>query len=156
MALLKMEQQLVVRRVTRQDLGAVVDLDTAVYGAGAYGPWVVRQLFDLHGSTFFVAEVDGRIVGYVAGGLGDGGVAWLLSLATAVAARGRGVGHALTARWLAAWSGGAVTCARLTVSPDNLAARRLYEQHGFFEVADEPDYFGPGERRLILQRNFLI
>jgi ribosomal protein S18 acetylase RimI-like enzyme len=153
MALLNTERQVVVRPALRIDLAAVEALDTAVYGAGAYGPWVLRQLLDLHASSFFVAELDGRIVAYVVGGVGDDGVAWLLSLATAADARGRGVARLLTARWLEHWSGGNARCARLTVAPGNTIARRLYEQHGFVQVADEPDYFGPGERRVVLEHS---
>ena len=40
----------------------------------------------------------------------------------------------------------------LTVTPDNVAATRLYERLGFHVEAEEAHYFGPGERRWRMAR----
>ena len=41
---------------------------------------------------------------------------------------------------------------RLTVAPSNTAGRSLYAANGYHESELEPDYFGPGEDRIIMVR----
>jgi ribosomal protein S18 acetylase RimI-like enzyme len=78
-----------------------------------------------------VAETDGGACG-LAGGFGDGpAIVHVVSVWVDPAARGRGIGRAVTAAVLAwARETGAAT-ASLWVADGNSAARRLYEQMGF-------------------------
>ena len=77
----------------------------------------------------------------------------LISMWVAPAVRGRGVAAALiaaVARWAA--SSGMATLT-LSVTPDNVAARRTYERNGF-TVSREPGSLPPGGRReLVMLRD---
>lgn len=84
----------------------------------------------------WVAEIDGRVVGYAA--LGEG---FLTNLYVEPPYQGRGVGTALLVRVKAAVPGG---FSLWTLQP-NLAAIRFYERHGFRTIR-ETDGAGNEER----------
>ncbi|PKN55325.1 MAG: GNAT family N-acetyltransferase [Deltaproteobacteria bacterium HGW-Deltaproteobacteria-14] len=141
-----------VRRAAARDLPAVTALDARAYASEGYGPFVVRQLWDLSPETFLVAEGDAGLLGYCAAARATDGSGWILSLATDPGARGQGVGRALTVAAIAALRAFAPRDVRLTVAPGNVAARRLYASLGFVAAGLEPDYYGPGADRLVMVR----
>lgn len=142
-----------VRSATQADLAAVAALERAVFGAEAYPVFVLRQAFDVHGPHLLVAGAPGEVVGYTLGALGAGSATgWVLSLAVDPAHRGRGYARALSVAVLARLAAAGARRVRLTVDPANVPARALYEALGFVVVADEADYFGPGKRRLVMER----
>lgn len=138
------------RPATRADLPHVEALERAVFGAEAYPGFFFRQAFDLWPPLFRVADA-GVLTGYALGApAATGETGWLLSLAVAPARRGSGTGAALLHDVLAAFAAAGLDHVRLTVHPDNPAVR-LYERAGFVVLAEEADYFGPGEARLLMQ-----
>ena len=142
-----------VRPATLADLPAIVALDARAYGGSGYGPYVVRQLFDLSPATFLVALApDGAPIAYCAAALASDGAAWLLSLATDPAARRLGAARALAEAALAALAPLAPSQVRLTVAPPYAPPRALYASLAFIERALVPDYYGPGQDRLLLAR----
>jgi RimJ/RimL family protein N-acetyltransferase len=91
---------------------------------------LIEGMDDVAHSGYFVAEVDGRVVGHIGLRLAPYGVVSLGMLVTD-GHRGRGVGHALLARGIewARQSGGHKIA--LEVWPNNEAALALYQHHGF-------------------------
>lgn len=139
-----------IRRAELPDLHAVTALDARAYASEGYGPFVVRQLWDLSPETFLVAEAGASVVGYCAAARATDGSGWILSLATDPDARGHGVGRALTVAAIDALRALAPRDIRLTVAPGNTVARRLYASLGFAAVGHEPDYYGPGADRVVM------
>jgi ribosomal-protein-alanine N-acetyltransferase len=134
------------------DLSALRALEEEVFDPG-YPPVVLRQLLDLFPDLFFAAELDGDVVGYVSGGLSsDRDRAWLLSLAVAPRAKGRGIGRALVETLIEALSATPARDLRLTMDPTNASAAGLYARFGFREAGREEAYFGPGFPRAVLVR----
>ncbi|MCA9516956.1 MAG: GNAT family N-acetyltransferase [Myxococcales bacterium] len=142
----------IIRPARQGELAAIVAVDARAYGSAGYGPYVVRQLFDLCPEALVVAIESGEIVGYCACAVASDGVGWILSLGTAPEARGRGLGRALTAAAVKALEPLAPAGLRLTVAPDNAHARRIYDALGFTVEHLEPDYYGPGKDRLVMVR----
>jgi len=135
------------------DLAALAALERAVFGAEAYPPFFFRQALDVFGPLLLVGEAEGGVAGYTLGGLAAGSTeGWVLSLAVAPEHRGRGVARALTEAVLAALAERGATRVRLTADPENRPAASLYERLGFAEVGTEDDYFGPGQRRVVMAR----
>ncbi|MNP38455.1 Acetyltransferase YpeA [compost metagenome] len=107
---------------------------------------------DLWPELLLVAELDGRLLGYALGGLGqDSSQGWLLSLAVLPEARGFGLAERMMLRVEQALAGLRVERVRLTVDPVN-PAQRLYFRLGYVQLSEERDYFGPGEDRLLLEK----
>jgi ribosomal-protein-alanine N-acetyltransferase len=143
-----------IRQAERGDLDAIVELDETTFDAMAFPRFFVRQACDAFGELLLVAEDDGAVIAY---GLGvaqaereDG---WILGMAVAPDQRGQGIGARILVQLLAVFQRLGVARVLLTVEPGNAPARRLYDEHGFVEVDEEPEYFGPGEPRVVMARN---
>ena len=111
---------------------------------------IAHTSFDLWPALLVVAELEGRLLGYALGGLGqDRSQGWLLSLAVRPEARGFGLAEQMMLQVEQALAHLQVARVRLTVDPAN-PAQRLYYRLGYTLQAEVADYFGPGEDRLLL------
>ncbi|WP_162958297.1 GNAT family N-acetyltransferase [Nocardia yunnanensis] len=138
------------RAASRSDLSAIHALEVAEYGDASYPYFALRQLFELDGANWTVAEEAGEVCGYVLASLRADRTAWLLAVAVAARCRSRGYGRALLETALAQCRRAHVVLVRLTVDPANATAYRLYKEAGFVLERHEPDYFGPHEPRDVL------
>ncbi|MDO5605718.1 MAG: GNAT family N-acetyltransferase [Paracoccus sp. (in: a-proteobacteria)] len=75
----------------------------------------------------------------------------LLTLAVAPAARRRGIGADLLARFRTIAAGRGAGTAFLEVASDNTAARALYQRGGWVQAGRRAGYYGPGIDALILR-----
>lgn len=142
-----------VRPCAIADLDAVAALEREIFGEGGYPPFFFRQALDLFGDCFVVAVVEGGCAGYALGGWAAGSDrAWLLSAGVAPLHRGKGIAQELTRAVLARLRERGAPEVWLTVAPDNAAAVAAYERTGFERAGFEPDYYGTGESRLLMQR----
>ncbi|MED5547125.1 GNAT family N-acetyltransferase [Novosphingobium decolorationis] len=139
-----------VRPARRGDLGAILALEEATFPEETYGEIALRQFIDLFPTRFLVAESAETVAGYALGGIDDAGEGWLLSLGVSPAFQGQGIGTRLLGAVLAALDDAPVI--RLTVLPGNDHAVALYEKNGFSTEALRPDYYGPGQDRLVMVR----
>jgi len=97
-----------------------------------------------------VAEVGGRIVAYACLWRVDDELA-INNLAVHPGERRRGFGDWFLGRLLAEAAASGCTQATLEVRPSNVAARRLYDRHGFRETGRRPNYYAAeGEDALVL------
>ena len=116
-------------------------------------PWprqtFVDELARPHG-RLDVARARGVVTGYVNYWLVVDEV-HLLAVATHPDARRTGVGAALVGRVLAVARAGGARLVTLEVRASNQPARRLYERHGFAEVALRRGYYGEdGEDAVVM------
>jgi len=140
--------QLHIRRMGLRDLSAVVALEKATFAApwrsGAYS----RAVADPH-HNFFVAEIDGRLVGY--GGLWvEENRAHIAKIAVREGHRRRGIGMAMLQHLLDHARRLGLSEAYLEVRRGNLAAQDMYRRAGFrFERVQANAYSNDGEDALI-------
>ena len=141
-----------IRPADERDLAELHRLERVAFGDHAYPAFFLRQAWDLWPSSLLVAvDETGAITGYVLGGRGEADEGWILSLAVAPQARRLGLGRRLTEAAMDALGAQGCRRVRLTVEPAG-AAQALYESLGFVEVGREPDYFGPGQARVVMMR----
>ncbi|MFN3596881.1 MAG: GNAT family N-acetyltransferase [Rubricoccaceae bacterium] len=148
---------MLLRPATPADAPALAALDAEAFSAEGYPVFVFRQWLDLFEGLVFVAEGAGpdagALAGYAAAGVAaDGACGWILSAGVTPAARGRGLARRLAQAALDALAARGIREVRLTVAPGNAAARAVYRHLGFADEALVPDYFGPGEDRLVMRR----
>jgi|GEM_PF-4732562 ribosomal-protein-alanine N-acetyltransferase len=141
--------QPVYRRARFADLGDIAATESEVF-TEPYLFLMLRQLFDLHGSDWMVAELDDAVIGYALI-LEKGGQALLFTLAVTMRLRGRGYGRELLDRAVDSCARMGAQVMHATVRPDNHPARNLFKKVGFVVVEHDDRYFGPGEPRDVLE-----
>jgi ribosomal-protein-alanine N-acetyltransferase len=142
-----------IRRFQDSDFGSIVALEQGEkrnrYGAAVF----VRQAAVLYPKTFLVADRSGMPVGYTvgAGVQGDMATAWVIRLSVGVNYQNQGIGTALLSRLIAELAARQVQHIFLSVAPDNVPAKKIYDQLGFTNVAHQSGYFCEGEDRDIMR-----
>lgn len=145
-----MDDRFPIRPAASADLPAIAALERACFS----DPWSVQGFGELLATpqvVFLVADRDGDVAGYAVGRavLAEGE---LLNLAVAQGARRQGVGDRLLAAVLVALRERGAGEVFLEVRESNLAARRLYERHGFRTVGLRPRYYArPAEDALVMR-----
>ncbi len=140
-----------VRPFEDPDFDGVWAMERARDVGGYASAVVVRQAAALYPATFLVAADAAGPAGFViAAASSDPTVGWVLRLKVREDQRRRGCARALLVAALDRLRAGGVEQVRLTVAPGNRPALALYAGLGFVEEIRLPDYFGPGEDRLLL------
>ncbi len=152
----------VVRPATAMDLPDIVALDKRVWndmettdGTHAWRLWIDYALV-------FVARDNEKLLGVLLAfpAVARPDMYLLHKLFVAETAQNRGIGSALIKSMFEALdrlyhSTGVekskTFSVRLTVSPENSAAKKLYRRGGFCELWTEPDYYGKGKDRTIME-----
>ena len=89
----------------------------------------------------FVAEVDGRVAGYISTWIDrESRVGHIPNLALTAADRGRGIGRRLIERALSHFRTAGLAVARIETLDQNSVGQRLYPSLGFVEVARQIHY----------------
>jgi ribosomal protein S18 acetylase RimI-like enzyme len=94
----------------------------------------VQRIVDSQATTLLAARLDGKIVGFLAlvmFPIPTGFRAWIEDVIVDEAARGRGIGEALTKKALDLAEAAGARTVDLTTRPHREAAGRLYERVGF-------------------------
>ncbi|MBQ2810153.1 MAG: ribosomal protein S18-alanine N-acetyltransferase [Clostridia bacterium] len=119
-------------------------------------PWSAKSLFESFSHTpwhFFVAECDGRVVGY-------GGVYLILdegqisNIAVLPAFRGKQIGFKILDRIITLCKNEG--CAKITLElrKSNTIARSLYEKCGFVAVGERPNFYSsPCESAILMDKS---
>ncbi|MGS2806101.1 N-acetyltransferase family protein [Nocardia sp. MW-W600-9] len=137
------------RSATVDDLAAIAELESHEFMPLAYPYFAIRQLFDIHGSHWLVADLAGSICGYAMVAVGRS-TAWLIGLAVSARYQGRGLGRSLLELAVAQCRSSHVDAVFITVRPSNVPAATLYKNSGFVWAGYEDQYFGVGEPRDLL------
>lgn len=143
--------ELLVRRMTELDLGAVLSIERTSFSV----PWTTGTFLSLlrrRDSHLFVAELESVVVGYA--------VVWVVldqaelgDIAVAAAHRRQGVGGRLLAEVFRCVAELGVKELFLEVRVSNEEAQRLYARYGFLQVGRRKNYYTrPREDALVLRR----
>jgi [ribosomal protein S18]-alanine N-acetyltransferase len=140
---------LTIRKMTVDDVSAVVDLDQKSFSL----PWPERsfrfELTDNPASRCWVAELDGEVVGMI--------VVWLIvdeahvaTLATHPDHRRQGIGKRLLAHALGNLMADGARSSFLEVRESNLAAQEMYRKFGYEATGRRRRYYRDNDEDAIL------
>lgn len=143
----------VVRRARKSDLDAIEAVENLSFDADRFSRSALKRLLAATTADCRVAEIDGRVVGYVAALFRAGTlVARIYSIAVDPAFRGRGLAQGLIAAADRAAQARGARSLRLEVRASNKAALSLYERAGFTFLERKPGYYQNGEDALRLEK----
>ena len=137
------ELQVQVRPFTLTDLTQVMEIELCAFDVDAYSEHDFRLLYMKHSEGFVVAEILGRIVGYVVG-YPSNGAGEIDSIAVRPQDRKLGIARRLMERILRYFKQLGIGRCSLEVRTTNQGAIRLYEQMGFHQSQTLPKYYKDG------------
>ncbi len=141
-----------VRPMRWWDLDAVVDLERELFGATAWSAELFWSELALPRTrSYLVAHDESGLIGYVGVQLG-GSEADVQTIAVAPAARRSGLGARLLHAVIHQAGIAGATSMLLEVRADNAAAIRLYQRHGFEQIARRRRYYQPGDIDALVMR----
>lgn len=147
-----MRPEYIIKGMEPDFIPAVSVIDREVFASTAYPRLFFRQAFDLYPGTCFVALASQIIVGYCLGAsAANHNQGWILSIAVSEDYRQQGYGSALLSVTVNALRDIKCKEVLLSVHPENISAKKLFEKCGFRFHKHEAEYFGPKEPRDILQ-----
>ena len=137
---------MIIRRATQADIGSLCALEDECFSL----PWSRKgfeDFFSLDFTTAYVAEDEGKILGYIGLYL-SGEDADITNVAVTSSARRRGIGKALIT---AAKNSLGVMNLFLEVRESNLAARSLYDSEGFVTDGKRKNFYqNPREDAILM------
>ena len=134
-----------IRRARLGDLDALVALEQASFTGDRMSARQWRRHLAGGRAIVLVAVERGVLLGAALAFVNAAhDIARLYSLATAAAARGRGIGDRLVAAIERAARDGGRRRLRLEVRVDNLGAQRLYERRGYHRIGRRDAYYEDG------------
>jgi [ribosomal protein S18]-alanine N-acetyltransferase len=142
-----------IRQATVADVADLVRLERDSYGAHAFPPAALRQMFDIAPTLMITAVEDGELIGHaiVLPAVSEGRrKAWFVALAVREDVRGRGTGRLLSSEVLRRAVDHGYETVHLTVERGNAAAVSLSQSLGFETSEQAGDYFEDGVPRIVM------
>ena len=146
---------MMIRLMENKDIPAIAELEKRIFS----DPWSensVRSSFESGLSSWFVAEEDGIVVGYV----GSEAVldsADMMNIAVAPEYRRQGIAQKLTEALIDHLRTKGVASLLLEVRVSNLSAIALYEKLGFVVTGRRPRYYSnPREDAYVMRKELTV
>jgi ribosomal-protein-alanine N-acetyltransferase len=115
---------------------------------------LLNRLRAMHPDGFLVAELNGKVVGYVIGVVRWGATGHILAIAVDPPYRRQGIGAALAAGIMGRLRAKGVREVRLEVRKSNRGAQQFYRKLGFREQEEMPRYYEDGETAIAMNYVF--
>jgi ribosomal-protein-alanine N-acetyltransferase len=131
-----------VRPLTAADLPRLEVLERELFGAGAWSVAMLAEELVGPGRWYVGVDVDGILAGY-AGLWFDGHDAQVMTIGTATAQQGRGLGGVMLDALVSRARELGAASVLLEVRVDNDPALRLYERGGFVRLGRRRGYYQP-------------
>lgn len=140
----------VIRKASKEDLKRIFEIELRCF-PDPYPMSLLRKLLSTYPDTFLVAEVGGRVVGYIIAGVRGFMMGHVLAIAVDPDFRNRGIGTALMKEIFRRFQARGVSHVRLEVRKSNATAIRFYRSLGFIERFEVPFYYADGETAIAME-----
>ena len=140
---------IIIRKFQPSDFQWVIDIERKVFNE--HDPYLYMQFYETYPETFIVAQINGIIVGYVAGFMASEGVGRIFSLAVHPSYQRRSVGSHLLKEMINLFREMGVQEIILEVRSNNVKAKRFYEKHGFSQFGIAEKYYNDAENACLMK-----
>lgn len=133
------DSMIIIRKFKPQDFQWVINIERMVFNE--HDPYLYMQFYETNPEGFLVAEINGIVVGYIAGFLASPEVGRIFSLAVLPAYQNRSVGSYLLKELIDIFRKERVLEIILEVRSSNIKAKKFYEKHGFYQIGTIEKYY---------------
>jgi ribosomal-protein-alanine N-acetyltransferase len=151
-----MSQPVRIRRATPLDIPVIVAIERQLF----FDPWeqaVFLEALTYYPTTYFVAECNGTVSGFIIGGLEDTGenvYGHICNLGVHPSFQHQGIGRLLVNRIEHQFALELASGVQLEVRRSNLVAQRFYRRLGYRQVFLFADYYSNGEDAVVMMKWF--
>ena len=145
-----------IRRAASVDVPAIVAIEREAFA----DPWdaeIFTEALSYYPTTYFVAEAEGKIAGFIVGALEDTGeniYGHICNFAVATPFRSRGIGRQLVLRVEHQFALQLASGSQLEVRESNAPAQRFYRRLGYQNVFYVGGYYANGEDAIVMMKWF--
>lgn len=140
---------IIIRKFQPSDFQWVIDIERKVFNE--HDPYLYMQFYETYPDTFIVADINGFVIGYVAGFLAQAGAGRIFSLAVDPKYQNRSVGSNLLKEIINILRKKGANEIILEVRMDNIKAKRFYERLGFFQFGIAEKYYNDGQNARLMK-----
>ena len=139
-----------IRLVQRTDLQRIYEIEIESFKT-PYSFFTLQTLFWFNKEYFYVAEIGGKIVGYIIGDVRNNR-GHVVSIAVDSQYRGKGVGKCLMNVLIKKFKETSIKTIRLEVAVSNLIAQTFYKKMGFRAIGRIKNYYRNGEDAFLMEK----
>jgi ribosomal-protein-alanine N-acetyltransferase len=140
---------IIIRKFQPSDFQLVIDIERKVFNE--HDPYLYMQFYENYPETFIVAEINGFIVGYVAGFQAAQGVGRIFSIAVHPLYQRRRIGSSLLNGIIHLFKEMHLNEIILEVRWSNVRAKKFYERYGFFQYDIAEKYYNGIENARLMR-----
>lgn len=138
-----------IRRFAPEDFQEVVDIESEAFSE--HNSLLYMGFYEAVGDGFLVAELDGKVVGYVVGYRSAENEGHIFSIGVKKEYQRRGIGTRLIRTICDIFVVNGLKYARLEVRNSNIGAQKLYKSIGFVPCWTEKKYYSDGEDGMVMK-----
>lgn len=140
---------ILIRKFQPQDFQWVIDIERKVFDE--HDPYLYMQFYETYPEGFIIAEINGFVVGYVAGFMAMEGTGRIFSLAVHPSYQNRGIGRSLLKEIINIFREMGVSEIILEVRSSNAKAKRFYKRYGFYQFGIAQKYYNDAEDACLMK-----
>jgi len=144
-----LEKPVIIRRAKEEDLSEVHRIEVLSFKY-PYTYSYLKALYLLSPNLFYVAEVDGKVIGYVVGLIELGSIGHIISIAVHPGWRRKGIGSKLLKKIEDEFKRKGIKSFILEVEITNKPAISLYKKHGYRVIDVIKGYYPGGEDAYVM------
>ena len=138
-----------IRDANPSDMQAILSIEYKCF-KDPYPLSLLNHLHTMHPYGFLLAEVDGKVVGYVIGVIRWESTGHILAIGVDPIYRKQNIGSTLMKQMIDRLRANGVKIVRLEARKSNVEAQRFYMKLGFRQRGDIPFYYEDGETAVVM------
>ncbi|MCX9083936.1 MAG: ribosomal protein S18-alanine N-acetyltransferase [Candidatus Methanoperedens sp.] len=140
---------IIIRKFQPADFPWIIDIERKVFNE--HDPYLYMKFYENYPDTFIVAQINGMIVGYVAGFQAGDGVGRIFSLAVHPLYQRRKIGNSLLNEIIHVFTEMHIKEMILEVRWSNIVAKKFYQKLGFFQYGIAEKYYNNAEDACLMK-----
>lgn len=145
-----MSKNVFIRLVRKTDLQQIYEIEMRSFKT-PFSFFTLQTLFWFNKEYFYVAEIDGKLVGYIIGDV-RGNHGHIISIAVDAQHRREGIGRSLMKVLIKKFKEMNIKTIRLEVAVSNMNAQIFYKKMGFRTIDCIKNYYSNGEDAFLMEK----